>query len=74
MSDFQTDAEKAASYAKTVGAGAVKAETIVQVEAQKVKTELVAVDAKLATWIKANAAKVAVGVLVLAALVIWKLI
>jgi hypothetical protein len=71
---LMTDAEKAAAYAKTVGADAVKDATVVQADVQKVKTEAVAVENKLTTWIKAHASAVAIGLLVIAALVVWHLI
>lgn len=59
---------------KTVAADVAKVAPTVAADVQKVKAEVVAVDNTLTAFIKNNAGKIAVGVLVAAALVVWKLI
>jgi hypothetical protein len=46
-------------------------ETTVKADAATVKADAIAVDSKLTAFIKANAGKIAVGVLVAAALIVW---
>lgn len=69
-----TDAEKAAAYAKTVAGDAVKVLPTVVADVTKAKAEVIAVDTKLTAWIKNNAGKIAIGVLVAAGLLVWHLI
>jgi len=74
MSELKTDAEKAAEYAKTVAGDAVKDATTIEKDVQIVKTDVVAAEGKISAWIAANAGKLAIAVLVIAALVLWKLL
>lgn len=60
--------------AETVVAEATKIAAAAPAAAAKAEAAVIGVDNRLTTWIKNNASKIAVGVLVLAALVVWKLI
>jgi hypothetical protein len=74
MNEIQTDAEKAAAYAKSVAGDAVKAASTLETDVQKVKTVVSNTDNKLAAWLKANPKKAATALLVVAVLVVLKLV
>ena len=63
-----------AAVLSTVTADAAKAATVVKADVATAKADVIAVDGKLTAFIKNNAGKIAVAVLVAAALVVWKLI
>lgn len=51
-----------------------KAAPTVAADVSKAKADVVAADSKLTAFIKANAGKIATGVLIAAALLVWKLV
>jgi hypothetical protein len=67
IASIPTDAAAAAADASKIGA-------TVKADVTAAKADVVAADTKLTAFIKANAGKIAIGVLVAAALLVWKLI
>ena len=60
--------------AETAAADVAKIAAAAPADIAKAKAAVVGVDSRLTTWIKNNAGKIAIAVLVAGALLVWKLI